>query len=94
MVPISRDDQGFGGGSETPNALPPLTIAATFFDCKSLVEGRTAASAAQRLGANDSLQDFVRRGLRAAFSGLGKTTSSALSSRISSSAALREELED
>lgn len=32
IVPISRDDQGFGGGGETPNALPPPTIAAAFFD--------------------------------------------------------------
>lgn len=32
IVPISRDDQGFGGGGETPNSLPPPAVAAAFFD--------------------------------------------------------------
>jgi len=32
VVQISRDDKGFGGGSEAANALDPPAVAATFFD--------------------------------------------------------------
>jgi nicotinate dehydrogenase subunit B len=31
-VQISREDQGFGIGGETPNALGPPAVAAAFFD--------------------------------------------------------------
>jgi len=32
VVQVSRDDQGFGGGSEAANALCPPAVAAAFFD--------------------------------------------------------------
>jgi nicotinate dehydrogenase subunit B len=32
VVQISRDDKGFGGGSEAANALGPPAVAAAFFD--------------------------------------------------------------
>jgi CO/xanthine dehydrogenase Mo-binding subunit len=32
VVQISRDDKGFGGGGEAPNAVAPPTVAAAFFD--------------------------------------------------------------
>ncbi len=32
VVQISRDDKGFGGGGEAPNALAPPAVAAAFFD--------------------------------------------------------------
>ena len=32
IVQISRDDQGFGGGSEAANAVGPKAVAAAFFD--------------------------------------------------------------
>ena len=32
IVQISRDDQGFGGGSEAANAVGPPAVAAAFFD--------------------------------------------------------------
>jgi nicotinate dehydrogenase subunit B len=32
LVQISRDDKGFGGGSEAANAVGPLAVAAAFFD--------------------------------------------------------------
>jgi nicotinate dehydrogenase subunit B len=32
VVQISRDDKGFGGGSEAANALCPPAVAAAFFD--------------------------------------------------------------
>ena len=32
VVTISRDDQGFGGGSEAANAVVPAAVAAAFFD--------------------------------------------------------------
>jgi nicotinate dehydrogenase subunit B len=32
VVQISRDDQGFGGGSEAANAVGPAAVAAAFFD--------------------------------------------------------------
>ncbi|HEX4232100.1 MAG TPA: molybdopterin cofactor-binding domain-containing protein [Bryobacteraceae bacterium] len=46
IVPISRDDQGFGGGGETPNALPPPTIAAAFFDATGIQPRRIPLTAA------------------------------------------------
>jgi CO/xanthine dehydrogenase Mo-binding subunit len=32
VVQLSRDDKGFGGGGEAPNALAPPAVAAAFFD--------------------------------------------------------------
>ena len=32
VIQISRDDKGFGGGGEAPNALVPPAVAAAFFD--------------------------------------------------------------
>ena len=32
IVQISRDDKGFGGGSEAANAVVPPAVAAAFFD--------------------------------------------------------------
>jgi CO/xanthine dehydrogenase Mo-binding subunit len=32
IVQISRDDKGFGGGSEAANAIVPPAVAAAFFD--------------------------------------------------------------
>jgi CO/xanthine dehydrogenase Mo-binding subunit len=40
MVPISRDDKGFGGGGETPNAVAPPTVAAAFFDATGVYPRR------------------------------------------------------
>jgi CO/xanthine dehydrogenase Mo-binding subunit len=32
VVQLSRDDRGFGGGSEAANAVVPGAVAAAFFD--------------------------------------------------------------
>ena len=32
VLQISREDRGFGGGGEAPNALVPAAVAAAFFD--------------------------------------------------------------
>jgi nicotinate dehydrogenase subunit B len=37
VVQISRDDKGFGGGSEAANALGPPAVAAAFFDATGVV---------------------------------------------------------
>ncbi|HEY2118762.1 MAG TPA: molybdopterin cofactor-binding domain-containing protein [Candidatus Acidoferrum sp.] len=37
VVQISRDDKGFGGGSEAANALGPPSVAAAFFDATGVV---------------------------------------------------------
>ena len=36
VVQISRDDRGFGGGSEAANAVVPGAVAAAFFDATGL----------------------------------------------------------
>jgi CO/xanthine dehydrogenase Mo-binding subunit len=36
VVQISRDDQGFGGGSEAANAVGPPAVAAAFFDASGV----------------------------------------------------------
>jgi nicotinate dehydrogenase subunit B len=40
VVQISRDDKGFGGGSEAANALPPPAVAAAFFDATGVPSRR------------------------------------------------------
>jgi CO/xanthine dehydrogenase Mo-binding subunit len=40
VVQISRDDQGFGGGSEAANAVVPPAVAAAFFDATGLCPRR------------------------------------------------------
>lgn len=40
IVQISRDDQGFGGGGEAPNALVPAAVAAAFFDATGVAPRR------------------------------------------------------
>jgi CO/xanthine dehydrogenase Mo-binding subunit len=40
IVQISRDDKGFGGGSEAANAVVPPAVAAAFFDATG-VHART-----------------------------------------------------
>ena len=39
-VQISRDDKGFGGGSEAANALGPPAVAAAFFDATGVQSRR------------------------------------------------------
>jgi nicotinate dehydrogenase subunit B len=36
VVQISRDDHGFGGGSEAANAVVPGAVAAAFFDATGI----------------------------------------------------------
>ena len=36
VVQISRDDHGFGGGSEAANAVVPAAVAAAFFDATGI----------------------------------------------------------
>lgn len=36
VVQISRDDKGFGGGSEAANAIVPPAVAAAFFDATGI----------------------------------------------------------
>lgn len=40
IVQLSRDDKGFGGGSEAANALPLPAVAAAFFDATGVVPRR------------------------------------------------------
>jgi CO/xanthine dehydrogenase Mo-binding subunit len=40
VVQISRDDKGFGGGGEAPNALVPAAVAAAFFDATGVAARR------------------------------------------------------
>jgi nicotinate dehydrogenase subunit B len=40
VVQISRDDKGFGGGSEAANAVGPPAVAAAFFDATGVQPGR------------------------------------------------------
>jgi CO/xanthine dehydrogenase Mo-binding subunit len=40
VVQISRDDKGFGGGSEAANALGPPAVAAAFFDATGVAPRR------------------------------------------------------
>jgi CO/xanthine dehydrogenase Mo-binding subunit len=40
VVQISRDDKGFGGGGEAPNALAPPAVAAAFFDATGVAPRR------------------------------------------------------
>ena len=40
VVQISRDDRGFGGGSEAANAVVPAAVAAAFFDATGLTARR------------------------------------------------------
>jgi nicotinate dehydrogenase subunit B len=40
VVQISRDDKGFGGGGEAPNALVPAAVAAAFFDATGVAPRR------------------------------------------------------
>jgi nicotinate dehydrogenase subunit B len=37
VVQISRDDKGFGGGSEAANAIVPPAVAAAVFDATGVV---------------------------------------------------------
>jgi nicotinate dehydrogenase subunit B len=41
VVQISRDDQGFGGGSEAANAVVPPAVAAAFFDATGVCPRKT-----------------------------------------------------
>jgi nicotinate dehydrogenase subunit B len=41
VVQISRDDKGFGGGSEAANALVPPAVAAAIFDATGVQPRRT-----------------------------------------------------
>lgn len=40
VIQISRDDRGFGGGGEAPNALVPPAVAAAFFDATGVTPRR------------------------------------------------------
>jgi CO/xanthine dehydrogenase Mo-binding subunit len=40
VVQISRDDKGFGGGSEAANAVVPPAVAAAFFDATGVCPRR------------------------------------------------------
>jgi len=40
VVQISRDDKGFGGGSEAGNAVGPPAVAAAFFDATGVYARR------------------------------------------------------
>ncbi len=40
VIQISRDDKGFGGGGEAPNALAPPAIVAAFFDATGVAPRR------------------------------------------------------
>jgi CO/xanthine dehydrogenase Mo-binding subunit len=40
LVTISRDDKGFGGGSEAANALVPAAVAAAIYDATGVVVRR------------------------------------------------------
>jgi CO/xanthine dehydrogenase Mo-binding subunit len=40
VVQLSRDDKGFGGGGEAPNALVPAAVAAAFFDATGVAARR------------------------------------------------------
>jgi CO/xanthine dehydrogenase Mo-binding subunit len=40
VLQISRDDKGFGGGGEAPNALVPAAVAAAFFDATGVAPRR------------------------------------------------------
>ena len=44
VVQISRDDKGFGGGSEAANAVPPPAVAAAFFDATGIFPRRIPLS--------------------------------------------------
>jgi CO/xanthine dehydrogenase Mo-binding subunit len=40
VVQVSRDDKGFGGGGEAPNALAPPAVAAAFYDATGVAVRR------------------------------------------------------
>ncbi len=40
VVQLSRDDKGFGGGGEAPNAVAPPAVAAAFFDATGVAPRR------------------------------------------------------
>jgi CO/xanthine dehydrogenase Mo-binding subunit len=40
VVQISREDKGFGGGSEAANAVAPPAVAAAFFDATGVQSRR------------------------------------------------------
>jgi CO/xanthine dehydrogenase Mo-binding subunit len=40
VIQLSRDDKGFGGGGEAPNALVPPAVAAAFFDATGIFPER------------------------------------------------------
>lgn len=46
VIQISRDDRGFGGGGEAPNALVPPAVAAAFFDATGVAPRRLPLNAA------------------------------------------------
>ncbi len=46
VIQISRDDKGFGGGGEAPNALVPPAVAAAFFDATGVAPRRLPLNAA------------------------------------------------
>jgi len=50
VVQLSRDDKGFGGGSEAANAIVPPAVTAAFFDATGVHARRIPLTPARVLG--------------------------------------------